>query len=181
MHLKGSKTEQNLYKTFAGESRARTKYTLYSEKARQQGYQYIASIFASTALNELAHARRVFNDFLKLNKSTDENLMDAAMGEALETEKLYKEFEETAKEEGFMEIAAFFKELREVEEEHKERFLSILKNLKSGKMFRSDSDVKWHCMNCGYIHIGKEAPSKCPLCKFPQGYFEVYCENFKQI
>lgn len=179
MDLKGTKTEQNLYKTFAGESRARTKYTLYSEKARQQGYQYIASIFTSTALNEHAHARRAYNDFLGLNKSTEENLMDAAMGEAFESEKLYKEFQETAKEEGFMEIHDFFKELREVEEEHKERFLNILKKLKEGKMFRSDAEVKWHCMNCGNIHEGKEAPTKCPLCKFPQGYFEIYCENFK--
>lgn len=179
MNLKGSKTEQNLFKTFSGESRARNKYTLYSEKARQQGYQYIASIFLETASNELAHARRVFNDFLKLNKSTEENLMDAAMGEAFETEKLYKEFEETAKSEGFMEIADFYKELREVEEKHKERFLSILKNLKSGKTFRRDNETNWQCMNCGYIHHGKEAPSPCPLCKFPQGYFEILCDNFK--
>ncbi len=179
MNLKGSQTEKNLYQTFAGESRARNKYTLYSEKARKQGYQYIANIFTETAMNELAHARRAYNDFLKLNKSTEENLMDAAMGEAFETEKLYKEFEETAREEGFVEIAEFYKELREVEEAHKERFLQILKNLKEGKAFRRKENVKWQCMNCGYIHEGKEAPTQCPLCKFPQGYFEIYCENYK--
>ncbi|MEF9934025.1 MAG: ferritin family protein [Clostridium sp.] len=179
MDLKGTKTEQNLYKTFAGESRARNKYTFFCEKARRQGYQYIASVFAETAQNELAHSRRVFNDFLNLNKSTEENLLDAAMGEAFETEKLYKEFEETARTEGYPDIADFYKELREVEEAHKDRFMDILKKLKEGKAFRRDIPVKWCCMNCGYEHDGKEAPSPCPLCKFPQGYFKVCCEDYK--
>lgn len=178
MNLKGSKTEQNLYKAFSGESRARNKYNLYAEKARQQGYHHIASIFSSTAGNEFAHARRVFNDFLTMNKSTEENIINAAMGEAFESEKLYKEFEETARKEGFSDISNFFKELREVEEKHKERFSSILDSLKQGTVFRRDENTNWHCMNCGYIHNDKESPNKCPLCTFPQGYFDIYGKKF---
>ncbi|KRQ87989.1 Rubrerythrin [Caloramator mitchellensis] len=179
MNLKGSKTEQNLLKTYAGESRARNMYTFFAEKSREDGYEFIASVFIETSDNEKAHARRVFNDFLKMNKSTAENLLEAARGEAHENEKLYKEFESVAHQEGFHEIADFYKELAETEGYHRDRFDAILQNLKSGKIFRRDMPVKWHCRNCGYIHEGYEAPEKCPLCGFPRSYFEIYCENFK--
>jgi len=180
MNIKGSKTEQNLLKTFAGESRARNKYTFYAEKAKEEGFEFIAAIFYETAENEKAHARRVFNDFLKDNKTTAENLLNAAMGEAYESEKMYKEFEKTARQEGFEEIANFYKELAETEEYHKERFKAILENLKDGKIFKRNIKVKWHCRNCGYIHEDYEAPERCPLCNFPKSYFEIYCENFKE-
>lgn len=179
MNLKGSKTERNLLKTFAGESRARTRYTFYAEKARKEGFEYIAKIFEETSTNEKAHARRVFDDFLKENKTTAENLLTGAMLEAFESEKLYKEFEKVAKEEGFEEIAKFYEELAETEEYHKIRFLKILENLKSGKMFKRDKPVKWQCLNCGYVHEGIEAPEFCPLCKFPRAFFEIYCESYK--
>lgn len=179
MILKGSKTEKNLYSTFAGESRARNKYTFFAEKAGEEGLQYIKSVFLLTAENEKAHGREVFRRYLKLVKSTAENLQDAAEGESLESSKLYKQFEEEARTENFTEIADFYKELREVEEHHMERFNSIRKNLVSGKEFKRDEDVIWQCMNCGYIHIGKEAPEICPLCKFPRGYFKIYCEDYK--
>lgn len=179
MNLKGSKTEKNLLRTFAGESRARNKYDLYAEKARMEGYEYIAYIFEQTAYNEKAHAREVFNRYLKMVKSTVENLKDAAEGEAMETNNLYKEFERVAREEGFIEIADFYKEVAEVEENHMNRFNTIRKNLLDGMEFKRSVDVKWQCMNCGYIHIGKEAPMACPLCKYPRAYFKIYCEDYK--
>lgn len=179
MDLKGSKTEKNLYSTFAGESRARNKYNFYAEKARQEGYEFIAGIFDETAGNERAHAREVFNRYLKLNKGTSDNLMDAAEGEAFESLKLYKEYEKTAREEGFKDIADFYKELAEVEEYHHNRYSTLRRNLVEGKEFKRDHEVKWQCMNCGYIHIGEEAPLVCPLCKYPRSYFQIYPENFK--
>jgi len=179
MQLNGSKTEKNLLKTFAGESRARNKYTFYAEKAEKEGYEYVASIFEATANNEMAHAREVFNRFLKMNNNTAENLMDAAKGEAFETSKLYKQFEQEARDEGFMEIADFYKELQEVEESHEMRFMKIYENLAAGMMFKRNVEIKWQCMNCGYIHIGKEAPLFCPLCKYPRAYFKIYCEDYK--
>ena len=179
MNLKGSQTEKNLLKTFAGESRARNKYTFYCEKAKSEGYEFIASVFEETASNEKAHARRVFNDFLRQNRTTLDNLMDSAEGEAFESEKLYKNFEKTARQEGFNEIADFYKEIAEVEESHKNRFMQVCENLKSDKIFKRDYPVKWQCMNCGYIHEGTEAPEKCPLCKYPKSYFQIYCENYK--
>ncbi|MDP4090120.1 MAG: rubrerythrin family protein [Bacillota bacterium] len=179
MDLKGSRTEKNLYSTFAGESRARNKYGFYAEKARQEGYEYIGSIFDETAGNERAHAREVYNRYLKLNKGTAENLLDAADGEALESTKLYKEYEKTAREEGFDDIANFYKELAEVEENHHDRYMAIRKNLMDGREFKRDKEVKWQCMNCGYIHVGEEAPLVCPLCKYPRSYFQVYPENYK--
>jgi rubrerythrin len=179
MQLDGSKTEGNLLKTFAGESRARNKYTFYAEKAEKEGYEYVASIFNATANNEKAHARVVFDKFLKMNKSTADNLRDAALGEGFESSNLYKQFEKEAREEGFMEIADFYKELQEVEESHEMRYMKIYENLVAGMMFKRNNEVKWQCMNCGYIHIGNEAPAICPLCKFPRAYFKIYCEDYK--
>ena len=181
MQLKGSKTERNLLSTFAGESRARNKYTFYVEKAKQEGYDYVASIFDATANNEKAHAREVFDWFLKMNKNTTDNLKDAAQGECFESSNLYKQFEKEARAEGFIEIADFYKELQEVEENHEMRFMKIHENLKAGMMFKRNIDVKWQCMNCGYIHIGKVAPELCPLCKFPRSYFKIYCEDYNNM
>lgn len=179
MELKGSQTEKNLLRTFAGESRARNKYDFYAEKARREGYEYIASVFEETAHNEKAHARESFGRYLDMIKGTEENLRDAAAGEALESSKLYKQFEEIAREEGFIEIADFYKELSEVEEHHMNRYLDILNNLENGMEFKRAEPVKWQCMNCGYIHEGEEAPNVCPLCKYPKAYFKIACEDYK--
>lgn len=179
MDLKGSRTEKNLLKTFAGESRARNKYTFYGEKARLEGFEYIASVFYATAENEKAHAREVYGRYLKKVRNTSDNLEDSAAGEAAESRKLYKQFEDEARAEGFEEIADFYKELAEVEESHMNRFMIIKENLDKGDAFKRDREVMWQCMNCGYIHIGKEAPEICPLCKFPRAYFKIYCQDYK--
>lgn len=173
--LKGSQTEKNLYKTFAGESRARNKYNMYAEKARLEGYQWIADIFDETAKNEFAHAREVFNRYLGNVRSTAENLASAMGGETEEFRKLYKEFEETARNEGYIEIADFYKELREVEESHAERYKKLYNRIKDGTVFSSSEPTEWICLNCGYIHEGEEAPEFCPLCKFPRAYFKEKC------
>ncbi|SHE35218.1 rubrerythrin family protein [Clostridium fallax] len=181
MDISGTKTEKNLLKTFAGESRARNRYDLYSEKANQEGYYWIAKVFNETALNEFAHAREVFKRYLKMINSTEQNLLSAAMGENEEAESIYKDFENTARMEGFNDIADFFKELREVEESHKERFMMLYEGLKNKNLYNSNKeDTMWKCLNCGYIHIGKNAPEICPLCKFPRGYFKLYCKCEKK-
>jgi rubrerythrin len=180
MKLKDSETLKNLLKTFAGESRARNKYNLYAEKARQEGFVWIGQIFDMTASNEYAHAREVWGRYLGMTKSTEDNLLDAVMGEGEETNKIYKEFEEVARKEGFEAIANFYKELREVEESHKERFKDLYEKVKSGTVFKSSCETFWRCLNCGYIYEGKEAPEVCPLCKFPRAYFEPYGEGKKE-
>lgn len=172
MNLKGSKTEKNLYKTFAGESRARTRYTLYSEKAKADGYVYISQVFAEISGNELAHAREIYKRFLDRVCSTKNNLIDAAIAESEECKIIYKEFEKVAKEEGFDEIAHFYKELQEVEESHKERYLDLAKKIKDDKIFKSDKKTIWMCLNCGYLYEGTEAPQNCPLCKYPRSFFK---------
>ena len=177
MNLKGSKTEKNLYRTFAGESRARNKYTLYAERAKKEGYRKVAEVFDIKAENELAHARKVYGDFLNLICSTKENLMDAICGETEEANDIYAKFEKEAREEGFTEIADFYKELREVEEEHAKRFKKLYDDIENGTMFSGSKDSKWVCMNCGYIYEGANAPIKCPLCSYPREYFKAYCES----
>ncbi|MVX66808.1 rubrerythrin family protein [Clostridium chromiireducens] len=172
MNLKGSKTEKNLFKTFAGESRVRNKYTFYAEKARDEGFMYIANVFEETAGNEMAHAREVYRRFLDRVNNTKNNLIESALGESEENKVIYKEFEEIAREEGFDEIADFYKELQEVEGHHKERFLALAKRVKDGKMFKLDRESEWLCLNCGYIYEGKEAPMRCPLCRYPRSYFK---------
>lgn len=176
MELKGSKTEKILYKTFAGECRARTKYDLYAEEARCNGYRWIDEIFRETANNEKAHAREVFKRFLGRACDTEENLLDAAKGEAEEANKLYKQFEQVAREEGFYEIADFYKELQEVEEAHWKTYSILAERIKKDRIFKSSHEELWQCMNCGYIYEGMEAPENCPLCKYPKSYFKPYCK-----
>ena len=177
MELKGSKTEQNLMTAFAGESQARNKYTYFASKAKKDGYEQIAAIFEETANNEKAHAREVFKRYLNLVGDTEENLLDAVNGETEEFEKLYKEFEEVAKEEGFEEIAKFYKELREVEEDHAKRFSIFADKLRKGELFKSPKEQMWRCLNCGYIYEGEKLPEYCPLCKYPKSYFKQYCKD----
>ncbi len=175
--LKGTKTEENLKAAFAGESQARNKYTYFASVARKGGYEQIAGIFLGTADNEKEHAKRIF-DFLKGIGDTKANLRAAADGENYEWTKMYPEFEKIARQEGFNEIAEFFKEVAEVEEQHEKRYLALLKNVSEEKVFKKDRTVKWKCRNCGYVHEGKSAPRKCPACGYPQSFYELLCENY---
>lgn len=175
--LKGSKTEANLKEAFAGESMARNKYTYYASQADKDGYKQIAAIFIETADHEKEHAKRAFK-FLNGIGTTAENLKAAASGENYEWTKMYKEFEKVAREEGFDEIADFFEEVGEVEEEHETRYLKLLKNVEQGTVFKRDQAVRWQCRNCGYVHTGKEAPEICPACVHPQSHYQIDPQNY---
>ncbi len=188
--LKGTQTEKNLLKSFAGESQARNRYTFFASVARKEGYEQIANIFTETAGNEKEHAE-IFFKYLKggdleitaaypagLIGKTEANLKAAADGEKMEWSVLYAEFEETAREEGFEDIATSFKEIAEVEEFHEKRYRKLAKNVASGEVFKKNKTVKWHCTNCGYIHEGPEAPDVCPACKHAQAYYELLAENY---
>ncbi|NPV79406.1 MAG: rubrerythrin family protein [Firmicutes bacterium] len=177
MELRGSKTEANLKAAFAGESQARNKYTYFAEVAQREGYEQIGAIFRETADNEKEHARRIFK-FLNGVGKTPDNLLAAAEGENYEWTTMYKDFEKTAREEGFTDIADFFKEVAEVEEEHEKRYRKLLENVKNGVVFKRPQPVAWKCRNCGYVHRGTEPPEKCPSCTFPKGYFEIMAENY---
>ena len=179
MELKGSKTEQNLMAAFAGESQARNKYTYYASQAKKEGYEQIADIFLETAENEKEHAKIWFKELHggKVPK-TIENLKDAAEGENYEHTTMYKEFAETAKAEGFEQIAKLFEMVGGIEKEHEQRYLALLKNIEEGVVFKKDKVVMWKCRNCGYIHIGEEAPAVCPVCKHAQSFFEVRATNW---
>lgn len=178
MALRGSQTEKNLWAAFAGESQARNKYTFFAGVARKEGYQQIAGIFDETADHEKEHAKRILK-FLGAIGTTAGNLEESAKGENYEWTSMYKEFEKTARAEGLEEIADFFREVGEVEEEHEKRYNALLQNLKANRVFRRDSeDTKWRCRNCGYVHTGKEAPEVCPACAHPQAYYEIMAENY---
>ncbi len=180
MHnIKGTRTEANLQTAFAGESQARNKYTYYSEKAKEDGYEQIARIFRETADNEKAHAKLWFkllhDDGIP---ATPTNLEDAANGEHFEWTDMYADFAQIAKEEGFDDIAFLFKGVAEIEKRHEERFRMLLKNVNDGFVFTKDGDAIWICSNCGYVHIGKSAPKVCPICKYPQAYFNIEAQNY---
>jgi rubrerythrin len=175
--LKGSRTEKNLQAAFAGESMARNKYTFFASVAKKEGFEQIAGIFLETAENERAHAK-MWAKYLGEIGDTAANLKAAADGENYEWTTMYKEFAQVAREEGFDEIAEYFQEVGEVEEEHEKRFLALLRNLEEGNVFKRDEVVKWHCRNCGYIHTGKEAPTVCPACAHPQSFYELLAENY---
>ena len=179
MELKGSKTEENLIKAFAGESGARNKYTYFASKAKKEGYEQIAAIFEETANNEKEHAKMWFK---LLNggeiKSTKENLKAAAEGENFEWTDMYKEFAKTAKEEGFDDIAFLFEEVAKIEKHHEERYLKLLGNINDNLVFSKNEETVWICRNCGHVYVGKEAPKVCPVCNHPQSYFEQEKENY---
>lgn len=177
MELKGSKTEQNLLSAFAGESMAANRYTFYSEKAHQEGYEQIKDIFAETAKNEVQHAKRILK-FLQGIGTTEENLKAGAYGEHEEWADIYKEMEQVAREEGFTEIAEFFKQVATVEKEHEERYQALRKLLQEKKVFEGDEQTVWICKNCGYVTIGKQPPQVCPVCVHPQAYFERKPNNY---
>jgi len=189
-NLKGSATEKNLLKSFAGESQARNRYTFFASGAKKEGFEQISAIFLETADNEKEHAK-IFFKFLEGRDveitatypagkigTTAENLLAAAEGEKMEWGRIYPEFQKIAAKEGFPEVAKAFKEIAEVEEQHEKRYRKLLENVKSGKVFRKDKVVRWKCRNCGYIHEGREAPDVCPACSHPQAFYELLEENY---
>ena len=177
--LKGTKTEENLKKAFAGESEARNKYTYFASKAKKDGYEQIAAIFEETAGNEKEHAKLWFK-YLNGGSvpSTEENLKAAADGENYEWTDMYETFAKEAEEEGFEELAIKFRQVGEIEKHHEERYRKLLKNINDQVVFSKDEDKIWICRNCGHIVIGKYAPEVCPVCNHPQSYFELKAENY---
>ena len=188
--LKGTRTEQNLLKSFAGESQARMRYNYFAKQAKKEGLEQIAAIFEETALNEKEHAKRFFK-FLEggmveitaaypagIIGTTMEILKAAAEGENEEWTELYPEFARVAEEEGFKTVAAAFKMIAEVEKAHEERYLKLHKNLDNGMVFEREGVIVWKCRNCGYLHEGKKAPKTCPACLHPQSYFEIKEINY---
>jgi rubrerythrin len=192
--FKGSKTEENLMKAFAGESQARGRYTYYAEKAEEEGFEQISEIFRETAYNEEMHARLFFNhlvenlgkDAVEINAATypvalsctEENLKAAAEGEHEEWTELYPQFAEVAKEEGFPQVAKTFLKITDVEEKHEIRYNKLLENVKAEKVFKKEEKTFWKCRRCGYIVESAIAPPKCPVCSYPQAYFEMFVENY---
>jgi len=177
MELKGSKTEENLLAAFAGESEARNKYTYYASKAREDGYMQIAELFEETANNEKEHAKLWFKLLHGIGTTAD-NLKDAAAGENYEWTEMYATFAREAREEGFDQIARLFENVAAIEKEHEKRYLKLLENVEKGLVFSKEGDAIWICSNCGHIYIGKEAPKVCPVCAYPQAYFEIKAENY---
>ena len=193
MELKGSKTEQNLLKSFAGESQARMRYTYFASVARKEGYRQVEGYFLETADNEKEHAKVFFKhlaecggEALEITASypagkigtTVENLLAAANGEKEEAGEIYPEFEKIAREEGFTEIAVSFHEIGEVEEYHEKRYRKLLANIEDETVFKKDGKVFWKCRNCGYVHEGDSAPLTCPACVHKQEHFELWVENY---
>jgi len=188
--IKGTETEKNLLKAFAGESQARNRYTYFASAARKEGYEQISRIFLETAENEKEHAK-VFFKYLEGGdveitaaypageiKDTRTNLEEAAAGENTEWTVLYQNFAGVAKKEGFPEISNSFEQIGKVEKFHEGRYRKLIANISSGEVFSKKKTVKWHCLNCGYVIESDTAPKECPACKHPQGYYEVLAENY---
>jgi rubrerythrin len=188
--IKGTETEKNLLKSFAGESQARNRYTYFASVAKKEGYEQIAAIFEETANQEKEHAKRMFK-YLEggvveitasypagVISSTVDNLRAAAAGENEEWTELYPMFAEIAEKEGFREIAVMYRAIAKAEKVHEDRYTKFMNNILNGEVFKREEKVKWQCRNCGYVHEGKTAPQNCPACNHPQSYFEVEKENY---
>jgi len=188
--IKGTQTEKNLLKAFAGESQAKNRYTFFSKKAKEEGYEQITELFMITALQEEQHAKQFFK-FLEGGPveitatypagsigSTLENLKAAAMGEHEEWTELYPHFAEVAEKEGFAKVATAFKLIAKVEKEHEDRYKKLLERVETGKVFEREEEVEWVCRKCGYTHKGKKALKNCPVCGHPESYFEEKNSNY---
>jgi rubrerythrin len=188
--VKGTKTEKNLLAAFAGESQARNRYTYFASAAKKEGFEQIANIFIETAENEKEHAK-VFFKYLEggdveitatypagMIKDTKANLEEAAAGENLEWTTLYSDFAKTAQDEGFAEVARSFEQIAKVEKFHESRYRKLINNIANSEVFKKKATIKWHCINCGYVFEGAEAPKECPACKHPQSFYEVLAENY---
>jgi rubrerythrin len=188
--LKGTKTEQCLLKSFAGESQARNRYEFFASVARKEGFEQIANIFQETALQEKEHAKRFFK-FLEGGATeitasypagkieiTKENLKAAAEGEHEEWSELYPHFAEVAKAEGFPEIATAYKTIAKVEAEHERRYLKLLQNVSEDKVFMKKGKVWWKCLNCGYVYESEKALETCPACLHPKAFMQIREENY---
>jgi rubrerythrin len=188
--MKGTRTEQNLLKSFAGESQARNRYTFFAEQALDEGYTQIAELFLETAENELEHARKFFS-FLPggpleitagypagIVGTTAENLAAAAGGEREEWAELYPQFAAVAAEEGFKDVAAAYKLIAKVEAEHEARYRKLLARVEKDEVWSRAEKVRWKCRACGHIHEGTKAPARCPICDAEREEFEVAAENY---
>lgn len=188
--IKGTKTEQNLLKAFAGESQARSRYTFFAGVAKKEGFEQIAAIFTETAEQEKEHAKKFFKllegGMVEITAtypagvigSTAENLLAAAEGELEEWGEMYPEFATVADEEGFPQIAAAFRMVAKVEVEHEKRYRRLYQRVIEGTVFEREEEIEWQCRNCGYVHKGKNAPQVCPVCQHPQAYFEQEKQNY---
>jgi len=188
--VKGTKTEKNLLAAFAGESQARNRYTYFASAARKEGYEQIANIFVETAENEKEHAKVFFKHLeggeVEITAAypagvigdTKSNLEAAAAGEKMEWTSIYAVFSKIAKEEGFPEIARSFDHISKVEKFHESRYRKLIKNIKDKQVFKKKTKVNWHCINCGYVFEGTQAPKECPACKHPQSYYELLADNY---
>jgi len=188
--IRGSKTEKNLLAAFAGEAQARNRYTYFASAAKKEGFEQIANIFSETAENEKEHAKVFFKHLeggdveitatypAGMIKDTKSNLEAAAAGENMEWTSIYRDFAKIAKDEGFSEVALAFEQVAKVEKFHEARYRKLINNLAGGEVFKKKQPVKWHCINCGYVIEGQEAPKECPACKHPQSFYEVLAENY---
>jgi rubrerythrin len=190
MSIKGTETEKNLLKAFAGESQAKNRYEFFAKIARKEGYEQIAALFEETAGNEQSHAKQFFN-FLEggpveitaifsagKTGTTTENLTASALGEKEEWTILYPDFERIARQEGFKEIANAFKLIARIEAEHELRFKKLFENIETGKVFERQEKVRWKCRKCGYVHEGTKPLENCPACNHPKSYFEIKESNY---
>lgn len=188
--LKGTKTEQNLLKAFAGESQARNRYTMFAKQAKKDGYEQISDFFLQTAENEYQHAKLFFG-FLEGGAveitaaypagkvgTTAENLKAAAEGEHEEFSELYPEFARVAEEEGFKKVAFTFKSIAKIEKDHEDRYAQLFENVKEESVFKKENQQTWYCRKCGHVHVGEKAPGVCPVCQHPQAYFEIKQSNY---
>ena len=188
--IKGTQTEKNLLTSFAGESQARMRYTYFASVAKKEGYEQIAAIFTETADQEKEHAKRMFKwlegGMVEITASypagvigtTAENLKAAAAGENEEWTADYPHFADVADEEGFPAIAAMYRNIAIAEKAHEERYLAFLANIENESVFKKEEETVWQCRNCGFVHVGTEAPKACPACLHPQAYFEVKKTNY---
>ena len=184
MSLKGTQTEKNILTAFAGESQARNRYTYFASKAKKEGYVQISALFETTANQEKEHAKRLFK-FLEGGEveitatfpagvigTTLENLKASAAGEKFEHTQMYPEFAQTARQEGFNDLAVVFESIAVAEKQHENQYNDFAANIKAGRVFKREKEVAWQCRNCGYLHKGKEAPKICPACEHSQAHFE---------
>jgi rubrerythrin len=152
-----SKTEQNLWDAFAGESQANRKYLAFAAQAEKEGMPQAAKLFRAAAAAETIHALAHLR-VLKVVGSTLENLKTAVKGETDEFETMYPAMISEAEAEGNKAARQSFTFANEVEKVHAALYQKAIDTI--GSMVECDYYI---CKVCGHTHEG-HAPEKCPVC-----------------
>jgi rubrerythrin len=163
-------TKENAMAAFAGESQANRKYQAFSEKAAEDGFRNVATLFKAASEAEAIHAKKLLKVLTAVG-ATEKNLEASITGETHEYMKMYPDFIKSAESESVSDAILAFTHAMKAEQVHATLYKKAYDAVKSGHDLGREKIFL--CPVCGNIEIGKP-PEKCPICG-------VFGKQFREI